>query len=81
MEVLTEQVIHLRKLGCRYGSGRVRAQMVQLLHHEANELLHGSYSEQTGKALLTAVARATRAAGFDAADGGRVRRGPWPVPA
>ncbi|MGH3718818.1 MAG: hypothetical protein ACRDRI_08255 [Pseudonocardiaceae bacterium] len=71
VEVLTEQVVHLQKLGCRYGAGRVRAQTVQLLHHEANELLHGSYSDNTGKALLTAVAQATRAAGFDAADVGR----------
>jgi hypothetical protein len=44
---------------------------VQLLHHQANELLHGSYSEKTGKALLTAVAQTTRAAGFDSADVGR----------
>jgi hypothetical protein len=71
VDVLTEQVVHLRKLGCRYGAGRVRAQMVQLLHHQADELLHGSYSEKTGKALLTAVAQATRAAGFDSADVGR----------
>jgi len=71
VEVLTEQVTHLRQLDCRYGSGRVRAQMVQLLHHDANELLHGTYSEKTGKAMLSAVAQATRATGFMAADVGR----------
>ena len=71
VEVLTEQVTHLRTLDCRYGSGRVREQMVQLLHHEANELLHGTYPEKTGKALLTAVAQACWLAGFMALDVGR----------
>ncbi|MGH8917968.1 MAG: hypothetical protein ACRD0H_06445, partial [Actinomycetes bacterium] len=71
VEVLTQQVTQLRQLDCRYGAGRVRAQMVQLLHHDANELLHGTYSEKTGKAMLSAVAQATRATGFMAADVGR----------
>ncbi|MGH3875396.1 MAG: hypothetical protein ACRDSR_28535, partial [Pseudonocardiaceae bacterium] len=71
VEVLTEQVTHLAQLDCRYGSGRVREQMVSLLNRAANQLLHGSYSEQTGKALLTAVAQATSFAGFTAVDVGR----------
>ncbi|MGH3717843.1 MAG: hypothetical protein ACRDRI_03195 [Pseudonocardiaceae bacterium] len=71
VEILTEQVTHLRQLDYRYGSGRVREQVVSLLHREANELLHGTYSEKTGKALLIAVAQATRLAGFTAADVGR----------
>ncbi|MGH4013282.1 MAG: hypothetical protein ACRDSL_04985 [Pseudonocardiaceae bacterium] len=70
-EVLTEHITHLRQLDYHYGSGRVRLQVVQLLHHEANELLHGSYSAKTGKALLTAVAQATKLTGFTAADVGR----------
>jgi hypothetical protein len=71
VEILTEQVTHLRTLECRYGAGRVREQLVQLLHHEANQLLHGSYSEKTGKALLTAVANATWLTGYMAWDMGR----------
>ncbi|MGH3623196.1 MAG: hypothetical protein ACRDQ5_15595 [Sciscionella sp.] len=71
VEVLTEQVTHLRTLECRYGAGRVREQLVQLLHHEANQLLHGSYTETTGKALLTAVANATWVTGYMAWDVGR----------
>ncbi|MGH3569395.1 MAG: hypothetical protein ACRDRH_25915 [Pseudonocardia sp.] len=71
VEVLTEQITHLGELGCQYGSGRVREQMVALLHREANQLLHGSYAEKTGKALLSAVARATRVAGFMSGDVGR----------
>ncbi|MGH3797381.1 MAG: hypothetical protein ACRDSP_21125 [Pseudonocardiaceae bacterium] len=71
VEVLTEQIKHLSKLGHQFGSGRVREQVVALLHREANQLLHGGYSEKTGKALLSAVAQATRVAGFTTADVGR----------
>ncbi len=71
VEILTEQIIHLGQLDHRYGSGRVREQIVALLHRESNELLHGTYSEKTGRALLTAVAKATRLAGYTAADVGR----------
>ncbi len=69
--VLTEQVAQLDKLGEQFGSGRVREQVVVLLNREANQLLHGSYSEKTGKALLCGVAQATRLAGFMAGDVGR----------
>jgi len=71
VEILTEQVVHLGQLDHRYGAGRVREQVVALLHREANEFLHGTYSEKTGTALLTAVAKATRLAGYTAADLGR----------
>jgi hypothetical protein len=71
VEVFTAQVTQLRQLDYHYGSGRVRAQVVQLLHHEANELLHGSYTAKTGQALLTTAAQATKLAGFTAADLGR----------
>jgi hypothetical protein len=52
----------VRQLNYRYGSGRLREQVVSLLHHEADQLLHGTYSAKTGKALLTAVAQATKLA-------------------
>ncbi|MGH3913075.1 MAG: hypothetical protein ACRDTC_06655 [Pseudonocardiaceae bacterium] len=71
VEVLTEQITHLSKLSQQYGAGRVREQLVQLLHRKANTLLHGSYSKKTGKALLGTVARGTRAVGFMTADAGR----------
>ncbi|MGH3871782.1 MAG: hypothetical protein ACRDSR_09780 [Pseudonocardiaceae bacterium] len=71
VEILTEQVTHLQRLDFRYGSGRLRAQVVSLLHHEADQLLHGTYSEKTGKALLTAVAQVTKLAGAAAGDVGR----------
>jgi hypothetical protein len=67
VEILTEQVTQLRQLDYRYGSGRLREQVVSLLHREANQLLHGTYSDKTGKALLTAVAQATKLAAYTAA--------------
>ncbi|HKR48617.1 MAG TPA: hypothetical protein VJT72_03375 [Pseudonocardiaceae bacterium] len=57
VQVLTEQVDHLTRLGFQFGSGRVREQVVVLLNREANQLLHGSYSEKPGKALLSGVAQ------------------------
>jgi len=71
VEILIENVAHLRRMDFRYGSGRIREQAIQLLHHEAITLLRGSYSNTTGRALLTAVAQATRLAGSMAADVGR----------
>ncbi len=71
VEIITENIAHLRRLDHRYGSGRVREQIVQLLHREASTVMHGSYSEKTGKALLGAVAQASWLAGSMAADVGR----------
>lgn len=71
VEIITESIAHLRRLDHRYGSGRVREQVVQLLHREASTVMHGSYSEKTGKALLGAVAQASWLAGSIAADVGR----------
>jgi hypothetical protein len=70
VEIIIENVAHLRRLVFCYGSGRVREQVVQLLHREANRVMHGTYSE-TGKALLAAVAQALRLAGSMSADVGR----------
>lgn len=41
---------------------------VRFVHGEANNALHGTYSEQTGRVLFSAVAQATRLAGSMAAD-------------
>ncbi len=71
VEVLTEHIAHLRRLDNRYGSGQVREQVVQLLHRGANTILHSTYSEKTGKALLSAIAQASWLAGATAADIGR----------
>lgn len=71
VEIITEHIAHLRRLDHRYGSGRVRDQVVQVLHREANTVMHGSYSEKTGKVLLGAVAQASWLAASMAADVGR----------
>lgn len=71
VEILAENIAHLRRLDHRYGSGRVREQVVQLLNRESNTVVHGSYSESTGKALLGTVAQACWLAGSMAADVGR----------
>ncbi len=71
VEILIENIAHLRRMDFRYGSGRIRERAVQLLHHEATTLLRGSYSDAIGRALLTAVAQAARLTGSMAADVGR----------
>ncbi|WP_024806020.1 hypothetical protein [Nocardia sp. BMG51109] len=71
VEIITETVAHLRRLDHRYGSGRVRQQIIALLNREAGTVLHGSYSDKTGKALLGAVAQAAWLAGATSADVGR----------
>jgi hypothetical protein len=71
VEIITENTAHLRRLDFRYGSGRIREQVVQLLHREANTVLPGTYSEKVGKALLSAIAQASRLAGSMTADVGR----------
>lgn len=71
VEILSENISHLRRLDHRYGSGRVRDQVVQLLHRETNTVLHGTYSETTGRVLLSTVAQAGWLAGSMAADVGR----------
>jgi hypothetical protein len=71
VEIITETLDHLRRLDHRYGAGRIREQVVQLLNREANTTLHGSYSEKTGKALFSAVAQASWLAGWTSEDVGR----------
>jgi hypothetical protein len=71
IELLNEHFTHLWRMDHRYGSGRVREQGIQLLHTEANTVLHGSYSAKIGKSLLGAVTQASWLAGSMAADVGR----------
>nr|WP_052478165.1 helix-turn-helix transcriptional regulator [Kibdelosporangium sp. MJ126-NF4]CEL16572.1 regulatory protein [Kibdelosporangium sp. MJ126-NF4]CTQ89078.1 regulatory protein [Kibdelosporangium sp. MJ126-NF4] len=70
VQILADNLAHLRRMDFRYGSGRMRERAVQYLHHEATRLLGGSYSDATGRALLTAVAQCARMAASMAADTG-----------
>jgi hypothetical protein len=86
IEILVENITHMRRLDHRFGSGRVREQVVQLLHHEASAVMRGSYSERTGKALFGALAQVSWLAGSMASDVGRqslaqryyIRHSTWP---
>lgn len=71
VEIIHENIAHLRKLDHQYGAGRVRERIVQVLHHETDKVVHGTYSEKTGKALLGAVAQLTDPAAGTAHDVGR----------
>ncbi|MGH3769948.1 MAG: hypothetical protein ACRDRW_00875, partial [Pseudonocardiaceae bacterium] len=71
VEILTDHIAHLRRMDFRYGAGRIRRMCLQLLHDEATTLLHGNYSDSTGRALLTAVAQAAQLAALMAVDVGR----------
>jgi tetratricopeptide (TPR) repeat protein len=71
IEVLTEQLTHLRRLDHRFGAGRVREEVVGVVNRAANLALHGSYSDATGRGLLEAVAHGTWLAGLMASDLGR----------
>jgi tetratricopeptide (TPR) repeat protein len=71
VEAITATVEHFRRLGNRLGGGLIREQVVRFVHGEANSALHGSYTEQTGRELFSAVAQATRLAGSMAAEVGR----------
>jgi hypothetical protein len=71
IEVLIEQLAHLRRLDHRYGAGRVREQVVSVVNRASNLALHGSYTDATGRALLEAVAHGTWLAGLMASDLGR----------
>jgi hypothetical protein len=71
IEVLSEQLTHLRRLDHRYGAGRVREQVVAVVNRAANLALHGSFTDATGRALLEAVAHGTWLAGLMASDLGR----------
>jgi hypothetical protein len=71
VEILTEHITHLRRVDHRHGAGRIREQVVELLHREVNTVTNGTYTEKTGKALLGASAQAACLAGSTTADVGR----------
>ncbi|WP_037608277.1 hypothetical protein [Streptacidiphilus rugosus] len=55
----------------RFGSGHVRPVVVHYLNSVVSGLLSGSYREETGRQLFTAVARLTELAGYMAIDTGQ----------
>jgi hypothetical protein len=61
-----------RTLDHRFGGGHVRVLAVRYLDGVVAELLHGTYSEKTGRALFSAAAALTELAGYLAVDTGRL---------
>ena len=61
----------LTELDHRFGSGHVRPVVVHYLNSVVSGLLAGSYREQTGRELFSAVARLTELAGYMAVDTGQ----------
>ena len=61
-----------RALDHRYGGGHVRVLAVRYLDGVVAELLAGTYSEKTGRALFGAAAGLTELAGYLAVDTGRL---------
>ncbi|MFF4651709.1 transcriptional regulator [Streptomyces sp. NPDC001380] len=55
----------------RFGSGHVRPLVVHYLNSVVSGLLGGSYREETGRRLFSAVARLTELAGYMAVDTGQ----------
>ncbi|WP_034088949.1 efflux RND transporter permease subunit [Streptacidiphilus albus] len=61
----------LVELDHRFGSGHVRPVVVHYLNSVVSGLLSGSYREETGRRLFSAVARLTELAGYMAIDTGQ----------
>lgn len=57
-----------RKLDNQWGGGHTRATAVRYLNDQVPQLLHGSYTESTGRALMSAVAELTHLTGWMAFD-------------
>jgi hypothetical protein len=71
IEVVSEQLSHLRRLDFSHGAERVREHIVAVANRASNLALHGSYTDATGRALLEVVAYGTWLAGAVSADQGR----------
>lgn len=54
----------------RFGGGHARRSLIQFLATDADEAIHGSFTEITGQALFSAVAEATLLAAWMAYDSG-----------
>lgn len=71
VEVLRTMVRQFEQLHRRHGGGVARPHVVQFVHHQARAALHGSYTDQVGRELFSAVAQATWLAGLNTVDSGR----------
>ncbi|HVK24271.1 MAG TPA: hypothetical protein VM677_23195 [Actinokineospora sp.] len=71
VEILRSTVRHFERLIRVHGGGRVRPQVVQLVHQQSRAIQDGTYGEQVGRDLASALAEATFLAGLTSVDSGR----------
>lgn len=71
VEIVRSTVRHFEKLHRLHGGGRVREQVVQLVHQQSRNLRDGHYGEAVGRNLAAALAEATFLAGLTTVDSGR----------
>ncbi|MGH3611031.1 MAG: helix-turn-helix domain-containing protein [Pseudonocardia sp.] len=70
VQVLRESSSHLRKLDHKYGSSRIREQAIHLLNIGTSTISAGTYTDDVGRALVSAVAHTAWLAGSASADVG-----------
>jgi tetratricopeptide (TPR) repeat protein len=71
VEVFLHTIQHFEQLHRRFGGGAVHDQVVRLLHGYAEQALHGSYTDEVGRALFSTVAQATFLTALTSVDAGR----------
>lgn len=70
VETIRRMTATLRSLDNEFGGGHVRETAVRFLDADVAPLLHGRFSEQVGRSLLSATAELTQLAGWAAYDAG-----------
>lgn len=68
IESLRAMTATFAELDNKVGGGRVRSSVVQYLHADVASMLHGTYTEDTGRDLFSAAAELTKLAGWMAYD-------------
>ncbi|WP_231949376.1 hypothetical protein [Alloactinosynnema sp. L-07] len=71
VEILRSTVRHFERLHRVHGGGRVRPQVVQLVHQHSRAIRDGNYGEAVGRDFAGALAEATFLAGLATVDSGR----------
>ncbi|WP_433293741.1 helix-turn-helix domain-containing protein [Actinoplanes sp. CA-030573] len=70
VETVRQMTATYRALDNRFGGGHVRESLIRFLNQDVAEVISGSYDVTTGRHLLSAVAEATRLAGWTSYDAG-----------
>jgi hypothetical protein len=71
IETIHDTIRHFRRLDQSHGGGRLRVQVVGILHEEVAAAQRASYSEKVGRELFSALAEMTCLAAYMTLDAGR----------